>query len=131
MLLQWELFLELKSTKDLELSIQKDKTSQKVLTHYLKWLTNFINWDADLLNGEQFLKYNKDAHQNKLFNKMHGVWPDMLQFANKMVLYQLFNHKFYRMVHTPLNIVKKFQKKCWLLYLKLFKRITCFLKDVF
>jgi len=40
---------------------------------------------ADLLNGEQSLKYSMAAHLTKLFIKMLGVLLDMQLFANKMV----------------------------------------------
>lgn len=48
------------------------------------WLNNFMALVADLLNGEQSLRLNMDAHLNKLFYKMHGVLLDMLLFASKM-----------------------------------------------
>ena len=75
------------------------------------WLKNFISWDADLPNGELFFKSHKDYHQNKLFNKMLGLLQDMRPFANKMVLFQLWNQKFCLTAPILLNTVNELLKK--------------------
>jgi len=60
-------------------------------------------WDADSLNGEQFLKYKKGALQSNPFMKMPGDLLVMLLFANKMVLFQLSNQRYYLTVLIQLN----------------------------
>lgn len=43
-----------------------------------------MDLDADLLNGELYLKFKKDAHHNIQLTRQPGLLLDMLLFAKRM-----------------------------------------------
>lgn len=63
----------------------------------VKDVQNIMLLDADLLNGEQYLRLEMDFHLNLPLLRLLTLLLDMDLFANKMDSSQLLNQRFYKM----------------------------------